>query len=99
MGFGESGGIIRIYNEKDMPTQNNPGKPNARYDLIKPGGKGSNGEKQSRWTDSNGYPLRDIDHNHSNDGSHAFPHRHDWIDGERGKGYIINDYGNKQFFD
>lgn len=94
MGFGESGGIIKVSSEKDMPTLHSPGIPNARYDLV----KSANVVKQSRWTDPNGYPIRDKDYNHSDNETHNFPHYHDWKDGERGNGYIINGHGEIQYF-
>lgn len=34
MGFGISGGVIKIENQKELPTLRNPGKPNARQGMI-----------------------------------------------------------------
>ncbi|MCL2540051.1 MAG: hypothetical protein FWE53_01280 [Firmicutes bacterium] len=80
---GESGGVINVFNEKELPTDRDLGRPNARYDLIVPGGRGPNGQKRSRWTDPNGRPRLDKDYNHG--GNHKFPHLHEWIGGIRQK--------------
>lgn len=81
-----------------MPTKRNPGKHNTLYRLKVPSGKGPDGQKQDRLTDANGRPLRDADYNHADNGTHTFPHYHDWIDGIRGGGYTVNEYGGKQYF-
>jgi|GEM_PF-2401001 len=83
MGYGHSGGVFEVYEVKDLPKFNEPGEPNARYDLMKPRGKGPEGQKQSRYTDAKGHPKKDIDYNHSGD-KHSFPHQHNFKDGKRG---------------
>ena len=81
MGYGYSGGIIDVFEQSDLPTYGKPGVPNARYDLIVPGGRGHRGQKQSRYTDAHGNPVLDEDFNHG--GEHEFPHYHRWVDGIR----------------
>lgn len=81
MGFGESGGIENVSNEQDLPTFRYPGKPNARYNYYQ------NWKlKSSRWTNSNGDPIKSRHYtNHGNPKLHPqVPHDHDWFwkDGE-----------------
>lgn len=75
MGFGISGGVIKIENQKELPTLRNPGKPNARYDYYQNGNL-----KSSRFTDPNGVPTKSIHYtNHGNPKMHPqVPHTHDW---------------------
>ena len=82
MGFGESGGIVDVYDKEDLPTKQRPGRANARYNLIVPSGRGPRGRKQSRWTNADGIPKLDMDYNHPGENI-DFPHYHDWQDGER----------------
>ncbi|WP_228464381.1 hypothetical protein [Listeria seeligeri] len=53
-----------------------PGKrePNSSADLLNPDGS----VKQRRYYDEKGRAKEDIDFNHSDDGTHEFPHRHEW---------------------
>ena len=50
------------------------GEPNSSKDLLNPDGS----IKQRRYYGEDGKVLEDIDYNHSDDGSHTFPHRHKW---------------------
>lgn len=60
-------------------TLERTGKPRSTEDLYD-----SKGLKQRRYYDKNGNADEDIDYDHSNaDGSHTFPHRHKWINGQR----------------
>ena len=48
--------------------------PNSSADLLNPDGS----VKQRRYYDSNGRAEMDIDYNHTDDGTHEFPHIHVW---------------------
>jgi hypothetical protein len=87
MGFGNN--VIIVYEDSALPTPNNPGKPNSRYDLMKPGGKGPSGEKTSRWTGRDGRPTKDKHYNHGGKGHgpEGFPHKHEWGPNGMGEGY------------
>jgi hypothetical protein len=50
------------------------GEPNSSQDLLNPDGS----VKQRRYYGDNGKALEDIDYNHPDDGTHDFPHRHEW---------------------
>ncbi|WP_260511557.1 RHS repeat protein [Listeria marthii] len=50
------------------------GKPNSSADILNPDGS----VKQRRYYDDKGRAKEDIDFNHSDDGTHEFPHRHKW---------------------
>ncbi|SPC41583.1 exported hypothetical protein [Carnobacterium divergens] len=50
------------------------GEPNSSIDLLNPDGS----VKQRRYYDENGKVLEDIDYNHTDNGTHTFPHRHKW---------------------
>ncbi|MBF2485356.1 hypothetical protein [Listeria welshimeri] len=50
------------------------GKPNSSADILNPDGS----VKQRRYYDDKGKAKEDIDFNHSDDGTHEFPHRHKW---------------------
>ncbi|EOH95911.1 hypothetical protein UAY_03337 [Enterococcus moraviensis ATCC BAA-383] len=50
------------------------GKPNSSADILNPDGS----VKQRRYYDEKGRATEDIDFNHSDDGTHEFPHRHKW---------------------
>jgi hypothetical protein len=50
------------------------GEPNSSQDLLNPDGS----VKRRRYYDADGKALEDIDYNHSDDGTHDFPHRHEW---------------------
>ncbi|EIG7040919.1 hypothetical protein NPU21_001207 [Listeria monocytogenes] len=56
--------------------QSLPGKamPSFSADLLNPDGS----VKQRRYYDEKGRAKEDIDFNHSDDGTHEFPHRHEW---------------------
>ncbi|MBC1361244.1 hypothetical protein HCJ09_07010 [Listeria welshimeri] len=56
--------------------QSLPGKAmsNSSADLLNPDGS----VKQRRYYDEKGRAKEDIDFNHSDDGTHEFPHRHEW---------------------
>ncbi|MDQ0719723.1 hypothetical protein QF049_000984 [Paenibacillus sp. W4I10] len=61
-------------------TLDRTGKPRSSEDLYDT----RVGLKQRRYYDKNGNADEDIDYDHSNaDGSHTFPHRHKWINGDR----------------
>lgn len=98
MGKGVSGGVEDVFSADQMPTNNKPGKPNTLYRLKVPGGKGPEGQKQDRLTDAEGKPAQDTDYNHSDDGTHEFPHHHDWEDGVRGEDYVLDEFGGKDFY-
>jgi len=78
MGFGYSGGIYKVTEEKGLPIPKEPGQPNARYDFYKNGVL-----EKSRFTDINGRPTWDIHHNdHGNSKLHPdAPHYQKWVDG------------------
>ena len=48
--------------------------PNSSADLLNPDGS----VKQRRYYDANGRAEMDIDFNHTDDGTHDFPHIHLW---------------------
>src|SRR5699024_10261222 len=50
------------------------GKPNSSKDILNADGS----VKQRRYYDSEGRVIQDIDFNHTDDGTHVFPHRHEW---------------------
>nr|WP_246456500.1 hypothetical protein [Listeria immobilis] len=50
------------------------GKPNSSADILNADGS----VKQRRYYDEKGRAKEDIDFNHSDDGTHEFPHRHKW---------------------
>lgn len=50
------------------------GVPNSSSDLLNPDGS----VKQRRYYGNDGKAVEDIDFNHSDDGTHEFPHRHEW---------------------
>lgn len=54
--------------------------PNSSMDLHD-----EDGLKQRRYFDENGRAIEDIDYRHSDDGTHVFPHRHDWEWDQNGK--------------
>lgn len=56
---------------KDLPAK---GEPNSSVDKLNPDGS----VKQRRYYGSDGRAQEDIDHNHTDDGTHTFPHRHEW---------------------
>ena len=78
-----SGGVVTVYEFKDLPTYNKPGLPNTRYDIIRHGVL-----YQQRWTDAWGGPIRDRDHGH--DHGKGNPHDHVWSGSYRGKGVIFS---------
>lgn len=43
-------------------------------DLLNPDGS----VKQRRYYGNDGHAIEDIDYNHTDDGTHTFPHRHEW---------------------
>lgn len=49
-------------------------QPNSSMDLLNPDGS----VKQRRYFDENGNAKMDIDFNHTDDGTHEFPHIHNW---------------------
>lgn len=59
---------------KDKNSLPGKGKPNSSADLLNPDGS----VKQRRYYDEKGRAKEDIDFNHSDDGTHEFPHRHEW---------------------
>ncbi|WYJ84701.1 hypothetical protein IGL98_002248 [Enterococcus sp. DIV0840] len=50
------------------------GDPNSSADLLNDDGS----VKQRRYYGPDGLPIEDIDYNHPDDGTHEFPHRHQW---------------------
>ena len=56
---------------KSLPAK---GKPNSSADLLNPDGS----VKQRRYYGPDGKAQQDIDFNHSDDGTHEFPHTHEW---------------------
>ena len=50
------------------------GDPNSSTDLLNPDGS----IKQRRYYGPDGKAQQDIDYNHSDDGTHEFPHIHEW---------------------
>ena len=50
------------------------GDPNSSADLLNPDGS----IKQRRYYGPDGKAQQDIDYNHSDDGTHEFPHIHEW---------------------
>ncbi len=58
----------------DSNSLKGKGEPNSSADLLNPDGS----VKQRRYYGPDGKPLEDIDFNHSDDGTHEFPHRHKW---------------------
>nr|WP_223260260.1 pre-toxin TG domain-containing protein [Priestia megaterium] len=62
---------INVKNKTNLPGK---GEPNSSADLLNPDGT----VKQRRYYDESGRAKEDIDFNHSDDGTHTFPHRHKW---------------------
>jgi hypothetical protein len=62
---------------KDIPTSGGlptTGDPNSSTDLLD-----ENGDiKQRRYYDEKGRVEKDIDYKHQDDGTHTFPHEHNW---------------------
>lgn len=67
------------------------GDPNSDEELLNEDGS----VKQRRHFDEKGDAEYDVDFNHSDDGTHEFPHIHKWINGKRQKEWIpFSDYFN-----
>ncbi|MEI3612824.1 hypothetical protein [Pseudogracilibacillus sp. SO30301A] len=62
---------IEVKNKTNLSVK---GEPNSSADLLNHDGT----VKQRRYYDENGRAKEDIDFNHSDDGTHTFPHRHKW---------------------
>ncbi|WP_412096105.1 T7SS effector LXG polymorphic toxin [Bacillus vallismortis] len=60
-----------VKNKNSLPGK---GEPNSSTDLLNSDGT----VKQRRYYDEKGRAKEDIDFNHSDDGTHTFPHRHKW---------------------
>lgn len=60
-----------VKNKNSLPGK---GEPNSSADLLDPDGS----VKQRRYYDEKGRAKEDIDFNHSDGGTHEFPHRHEW---------------------
>ncbi|SBO17938.1 T7SS effector LXG polymorphic toxin [Carnobacterium divergens] len=58
----------------DQKKLEGTGEPNSSSDLLNEDGS----VKQRRWYGKDGKALEDIDYNHTDDGTHTFPHRHKW---------------------
>ncbi len=75
---------------EDLSTK---GKPNSTEDLLNPDGT----IKKRRYYGPDGKATRDTDYNHTDDGTHKFPHNHDWEwDGDkckRGPAYNFRNLG------
>jgi RHS repeat-associated core domain len=61
----------KVEDGKSLPTE---GEPNSSADILNPDGS----VKQRRYYGPDGKAQEDIDFNHSDDGTHEFPHRHQW---------------------
>lgn len=61
----------KVSDGKSLPGK---GEPNSSADLLNPDGT----VKQRRYYGDDGRPQVDIDFNHTDDGTHTFPHRHIW---------------------
>jgi hypothetical protein len=62
---------VLLTKSKSLPTK---GKPNSEKELLNSDGT----VKQKRYYDSDGKAERDVDYNHQDNGTHEFPHQHDW---------------------
>lgn len=74
----------------------NKHKPNSTYTQKKDGKI-----FQKRWYDDKGKPKKDKDYtDHGNSKKHPVtPHYHDYdSEGKHGKGYWVDDYGEKHYF-
>jgi len=60
--------------EKDKSSLPAKGEPNSSTDLLNPDGT----VKQRRYYGPDGKAEKDIDFNHTDDGTHEFPHDHNW---------------------
>ncbi|MDA9470911.1 hypothetical protein [Enterococcus sp. 5H] len=60
--------------ENKKKSLDGKGEPNSSADLLNPDGS----VKQRRYYGPDGKPIEDIDFNHPDDGTHEFPHRHQW---------------------
>lgn len=60
--------------ENKKKSLDGKGEPNSSADLLNPDGS----VKQIRYYGPDGKPIEDIDFNHPDDGTHEFPHRHQW---------------------
>ena len=69
----------KVTDKSALPTT---GNPYSSKDLVD-----KKGTKQRRYYGKDGKAEMDIDYRHQNDNTHTFPHRHDWINGKRGKPY------------
>lgn len=59
---------------EDASKLKGDGEPNSSADLLNPDGS----VKQRRYYGPDGRAIEDIDFNHTDDGTHEFPHRHQW---------------------
>lgn len=93
----ENGGPQEAYDEakeNGEPTENHStqtsgslsrtGNPYSSKDKLNPDGS----VKQRRYYDGEGNADMDIDYNHTDCGTHVFPHRHDWNGNKRGDWYV-----------
>ena len=64
----------KIFDSDDADSLRGDGEPNSSADLLNPDGS----VKQRRYYGPDGKALEDVDFNHSDDGTHEFPHRHKW---------------------
>ncbi|MCL2369969.1 MAG: hypothetical protein FWC80_01895 [Firmicutes bacterium] len=78
MGFGLSGGVIRVTEESKLPKPKEPGVANARYEYYKKGVL-----DKVRYTDASGKPTWDKHYtDHGNSKLHPeVPHYQKWSDG------------------
>ncbi|MBP2099022.1 hypothetical protein [Enterococcus rivorum] len=63
--------IVEDDEANNLPSK---GQPNSSTDLLNPDGS----VKQRRYYGKDGKAVEDIDFNHTDDGTHEFPHRHKW---------------------
>ena len=71
---GESAKNHKKIKAEDAKNLKGDGEPNSSVDLLNPDGS----VKQRRYYGPDGRAVEDIDYNHSDDGTHEFPYRHQW---------------------
>ncbi|MGX7148399.1 T7SS effector LXG polymorphic toxin [Enterococcus ureasiticus] len=72
----ESGEPAKKHKELEVGERRleSTGEPNSSTDLLNPDGS----VKRRRYYGPDGKAVEDIDYNHTDDGTHEFPHRHQW---------------------
>lgn len=74
-----------VYITKDRKSLPKVYIPNSSLDLVQ---KDKEGAKQRRYYGENSEAVLDIDYSHTGE-KHEFPHKHEWINGQRQKGRPI----------